>query len=347
MADELNQQQGAGDASGTSEGGLDMGAALKEMSEDLFPEAEAVEESEVKEGEGNPEGVRESNSGEKPTNAADTPETPAAKPDDADVAPKTWTKEAQEHWATIPPRVKQEILKREADMFKGLEGYKQSAELGNSLRNEVSPYIPLLKSQQRDPMKLIGQMMNTHYTLSMGNAEAKVGVIRELAKNYGVELSGIFEEPAYVDPQVAGLQKELGELKSRLNQQTELQTNVVRQELEAKVSAFISDPKNVYVNEVTNDMVTLLTSGVCKTLEEAYEKAVWQNPITRAKEQDRLTADRKAKEEAEAKKKADEARAAMEANVKSRARSGGGTAKVGSMDDTMAETLAKIRARDK
>lgn len=111
-----------------------------------------------------------------------------------------------------------------------------------------------------------------------------------------------------------------------------------------EIETFAADPANPHFEEVSNDMVTLLQGGVCKTLPEAYEKAVWANPVTRAKEIARQQAEatRKAQETEAAKVAA--ARKATAANVRTSAKSGSATAPLGSIDDTLNETLAKIRS---
>ena len=72
---------------------------------------------------------------------------------------------------------------------------------------------------------------------------------------------------------------------------------------------------------------------------------MWLNPTTRAAELARVTAEKEAaaKKELEEKLKADSK--ALSVNVKTNAKRGSGTAPVGSMDDTLNETLTSIRSR--
>lgn len=356
MSDELVQQSessGSVESSGgggSTESSFDMSSALSEMSEDLFGKSsgESAEDGKTSTQSATSSGDGAVDAGGTGTaNHTEVTQVATTTTQTADPAPTTWTKEAQDHWATIPPRVKQEILKREADMFKGIEGYKAEADFGRTAKAQIEPYVALLRSQNRDPMKTVEGMLNTHYTLSTADQGKKQAIFTHLAKVYGVDTSALGMEAAYEDPQVSALRTELNTLKSGLTAQQQAQEASVRQDLERQITAFQADPKNTYFSEVVNDMVALLNGKVATTLQDAYDRAVFMNPVTRAKEQARITTEAQAKADKEAAEKAAEAKKAIAANVKSRGEAGRGTAKLGSIDDTMEETLARIKARDK
>ena len=85
-----------------------------------------------------------------------------------------------------------------------------------------------------------------------------------------------------------------------------------------------------------------------QTLAECYDAAVWANPITRAKEAERLATDKAQRLAAEATDRAKRARKATSANVTSnqtRSRVQDGAADQ-SLDDILKDTLAEIRSRE-
>ncbi len=118
-----------------------------------------------------------------------------------------------------------------------------------------------------------------------------------------------------------------------------------QQQVQQEVRAFATDPANVYFNELADDIAMLLKSKVCSSLKEAYDKAVWANPQTRAKEITRLEAEANAKRQREAEDRAAAARKANGANLRTRDRPASPTAAKGTIDDTLTETLAAIQAR--
>lgn len=277
--------------------------------------------------------------------------TPAAGVTDPAAAalepPKTWRKEAAATWAALPPEAKAEILKREEDIFKGIEAYKADAGFGKSLKGVMAPYMPILQQYNIDPVAQVQQLMNAHHTLALGSPQQKVALFQQLARDYQIDLGQLAPqgEAPYIDPAVKDLQTELQAVKSQLSSAEQARLTEVRQGLEKQIDAFAQDPANAHFNDVANDMAVLLEKGVCKTLPEAYERAVWMNPAVRAKEVARQQAEASKKAADEAAAKAAAARKSTAANVRTSAKSGSAAAPLGSMDDTLAEALAAIKAR--
>lgn len=275
---------------------------------------------------------------------AEIPETAAA----LDAAPKTWRKEAAATWAALPSEAKNEILKREADIFAGIETYKVDAGFGKSVKSVVAPYEQIMRDNNMDPVRTIGGLLNAHHTLATGTPQARQELFFRMAKDYGIDLTGASQEagePPYVDPAVAALQNELASVKSTLSQQAQKIAAEQRAVVSKQIDAFAADPSNIYWNEVSDEMAALLESKQASTLQEAYEKAIWTNPVVRAKEIAKQTAEATAKAQAEAAAKLEAAKQATAANVKARAKSGSATTPLGSLDDTLAAAMANIKAR--
>jgi hypothetical protein len=264
-------------------------------------------------------------------------------------APKTWRPEAATKWSTIDPVIQAEILKREDDIFKGLEGYKEHATFGKNIKTAIDPYLPLLRQYNIDPIKQISGLMDAHRSLALGSPESKIQMFQRLAKDYNVDLAQVYnseQETQYIDPQVKTLSEQLNALQQNLQERDRVARQVTQQQLSEQIDKFASDTKShPYFEEVGQDMANLLQSGVANTLDAAYEQSIWTNPITRAKELSRITAEAEAKKQEDESKRAQDARKATSANVKTTAKSGSATAPLGSMDDTLNETLSRIRAR--
>lgn len=276
--------------------------------------------------------------------AADTTQQVQNAADNA--APRTWRAEAAAAWATLPPVAQQEILKREQDMWNGLEGYKADAAYGKSFKQVIQPYEGILQQHGLDPVQQVTGLMNAHFTLATGTQDQKIALFHKLASDYGVDLlSAATIVPPYVDPEVAALQKEVEQLKSTQSAQQAAVVKDVRVKIESEIDAFAADPSNVYFGEVVDDIAAIINSGRARTLKEAYDAAIWMNPAVRAKELTRQQAEK----DAEAAKKRQEqtanARKALSVNVKASAKSGSAAAPLGSIDDTLNETLAAIRGR--
>ena len=262
----------------------------------------------------------------------------------ADEAPKTWRKEASATWAALPSEAKAEILKRENDIFQGIEAMKPDANYGKAFKSVLAPYAEILRANNMEPVATVNNLLQAHHLFATGSPEAKLQLFQKMARDYNIPLSPPGEAP-YIDPTVAALQSELNAVKSQLSQTSQRQQQVAAQEVSKQVNAFASDPKNVYFDEVADDIAVMISKGVAKDLQDAYEKAIWANPVTRAKEIARTTAEASAKAADEAKAKAAAVRKSTAANVVTRARSGNAAIPLGSLDDTLEAQLAKIKAR--
>lgn len=267
-----------------------------------------------------------------------TPAPATAKP-----APQTWRPEVQAKWASLAPEVQAEILKREEDMFKGIESYKRDADFGKSIQQVFAPHLKSLSEQGIQPIEHMNALLEVHNILTSGTPGEKHRLASALLQQYGVDLG----KPApQEDAEVARLRREVASLKMNDEAQKQAEVAARRAKVQQEIDTFAADPANAWYAEVEADIPALLRSGTAKNLKEAYEKAVWANPVTRAKEQARLKAesDAKAKAEADAQRKKQEAASA--ANVKSKAHPGGsGTVATGSIDDTLNETLRSLRNR--
>lgn len=261
-------------------------------------------------------------------------------------APRTWRPEAAAEFSKLPPVVQQEIAKREEDIFKGIEGYKEAAAFGNSLKAVLDPYLPTLQHYGIQPQAQVADMMQAHYTLAFGTNEQKLALVQQVIKDYGIQITdGAFQSQEYVDPQVADLRKQLSEIQSHMSRQQTAEMQAKRTSIERHVASFAADPKNVYFEELAPEIAKLLQSGVETTIESAYEKALWSVPAVRAKELSRQQAEKAEADKKAAAEKAEQVRKATAANVRTQARDGSAATPLGSMDDTLKEALAKIRSK--
>lgn len=343
---------------------LDMDAAIADISDSLFgqdesgggPEGKTVEQ---------PEKVAETPTSDPapaaqtdPAKAAETPDPNAAKPEGENTqavqdtgAPKTWTKEAIAEWAAVPPRVQQEILKREQDMFQGLEQYREKAELGGRYDKVVEPFKAVLAAEQVDPVQLFEAFAGNHYLLTRGTPEQKLSLAANMLSHYGIDPTALVmaigknEPDPNADPRIAAMEKEIAELRSGQASREQQELNAKREAFEREVNEFANNPDNHYFAEVANDIANLLKTGAATSLPQAYEMAVYSNPGTRAKELDRLASERAAAvKEAEA-ARVQSAEAAQAVNVKTTTKTRDGTMPVGSLDETLEETMRNINAR--
>lgn len=244
------------------------------------------------------------------TVAKEPPQEPAPEPAPTRRAPSSWKPAAQEAFLKAdrgepltPEEIKMltaEAERRESDFHKGVEQFKSHSERARAYDAAIEPYRNHLQSLGVDAPTAISALMRADYTLRTADPATKAQYFQQLAQQYGIDLGQVQQMPQ-VDPNTQYLMSQLNQLRQ---QQEVWQNQIQRQEQERAMSelqAFATTDKP-HFEEVKGDMADLLESGKAKTLDEAYDKAVWMRPDIRQSllDQQRAEAQKKALEQAQA-----------------------------------------------
>jgi len=330
---------------------IDTTAALADISSDLFGQGESSGDTVVAKGEGivpaeSSPAVEQS---PLPNGAEKTAEETSTEVQ-AIGAPKTWTKGALEKWATLDPVIQAEVAKREEDFMRGISQYKQGAELGQRYNAVVEPFAPMLQAENIDPVQLFQSFAANHYLLSRGTPQQKIELAANLIQGYGVDLNSLITHIgeasfAPTDPRVQALEQELNTLKQGFQSRQQQEVEAQKAGLSSEIDAFVQNPANPYAAELLEDMAELFASGKANTLQQAYDQAIWMNPATRGKELERQKAEALSSTTSAGQVRQQQIARATAADVNLDPKSRNGTVPLGSIDDTLAETLARISAR--
>lgn len=334
---------------------MDSGQTMDSVADDivedlhLLPEEpDASDAKEVPPVEGEPPEAAAAEPGApSPATGESAPASGAVAPDPNDKAPDSWRKEAKEQWATVPAGIKAEIQKREADVFRYIEDVKAPVQLGKTIEKIFTPYLGMYEQYKVNPWDHVSNLIKGHHDLLFGTSEQKVAIIRQLAQDAGLNIEGgvVTPQAGAQDRYVQTLRTELDQLKAGMTGVTSTIQEARTNELAQQVAAFAERPENLHFDKVAPQMLDLIKRRVVNTLEEAYQTAVMANPETRA-----LTIDSQVAAKAKATADAASARAlaarkANGVNVRTTARRS--TAQpTGNVDDTLANALADIHARE-
>lgn len=252
-----------------------------------------------------------------------------------DKAPNTWKPEVAAKFATLPDDVRAEILKREQDVFNGINQYKQAADYGNNVFKMVQPYQQTLQQHGVSAVDYIASLAKADNMIATaGSQEQKLQYFRELANHYGITVDhGLFGAE---DSTVTALRQEINQLKSSVSSQlTQTQAREVAA-IHKQIDEFKANPEHKHFDVLQHEIAALLSSGVAKDLKDAYDRALWANPTTRIAEQTRLQ-EEKVKADTELQKKAlEEAKKKKGINVRSTASGSNGGKKT--IDQTLNDT---------
>ena len=317
---------------GEGELGFDLDSAVSEVSSGLGlgSESEPPEKEETETIEGEVETPPPTQ-----VNGAETTEQPAVRQ-----PPKSWIKDQHERWSKIDPDTQQYIELREKQFLDGIDQYKGDAGYGKTMRDALAPYDAVIKAAGLDPPKAVQYLMNAHYRLTQGSPEQRMAAYQKLGADLGLSKP---EPGKELPPELQDLTKRLSGIESALTERQQVEYNETLTRVSREVEQFASDASHPYFDECADDISHFIRAG--QSLQDAYDKAVYANPVTRAKEIARLQTEAEAKLRGKGQQETEAARRAAGANVRGQDSPKAPTEPKGSMDDTMRDTLKKIRSR--
>lgn len=259
-------------------------------------------------------------------------------------APTSWSQDAKAAWASLSPAVQKAVLKREEEASTGIKSYADKLKSVETLQSVIGPRAQSLAAQYGTPEK----GLETLFQLSDFASNDPAGFVRWFAQQRGLPLDQLaYQQPtqnAPVDPNLAATQQRLGQLEALLVSQQRAEQERQTAELNSRIEAFKSDPKNAHFEELRQDMARLIQGGLASDLPDAYEKAMWANPTVRAKVIESQRAQEEATRKAEAEKKAAEARKAAAINVATKGTVGASPSTPKSKEQLMSEVYDRLHS---
>jgi len=261
------------------------------------------------------------------------------------IAPKSWKAEiSATHWQSLPAEVKQEVLRREKEILDGITTYKEDATFGKRDKEVLTEFDPHLKRLNIDPATAVQNTLRSYVGFMMAPPEQKAAAFGQIASQLGLspkELADHFQAQATqapIDPNIKVLSDKLDRV---LSVEEQRQVEARKTEVARGVDEFAKDKP--YFDQCANEIVYLIQTGL--PLEEAYDRAIWLNPVTRKQLQDEHSKTLEAELRTRLLEEARKVGGVSLPNLKPAAVEGEPTAPLGTLDETMKETLSTIRKR--
>jgi hypothetical protein len=253
------------------------------------------------------------------------PPEPTIKP------PSSWKKDLQEKFSTLAPEFQTEILRREDDFHKGIQSYKAAAEWTRQFEPIADTFAGLRETYGSE-----AKGIQTLYDAGQFANNDPVGFITAFAKSRGISLDGNHVQ-AESNPIINQLKQQVEQLSGYVGTQQQQEQQRAHKEAENAIKAFSSKPEAKHFDVLKADMAALLQSGLAETLEDAYDRALWQRKELRELEVSRQITER----QKQAKKAAIEAKEAASVNVKQRGHKPAAAAEI-PMEEFMRQQVEKL-----
>lgn len=198
-------------------------------------------------------------------------------------------------FATLEPDVQQAFIGLEESVQKAKGEWAKKGERLNRYDEVFAPRREQLALRGLDEVQAVSMLFAAQDLL---DRNPKQGLL-ELARSYGVNLAQMAQEMSGGQPMGQGAQQPgqpqgfdpnalqpliaqaLAPLQQELQtyrQQTEAQ---LQADANAQVDAFRNDPKNIYWEDVKEDVAWLISNGRAKTIADAYDRACWSSDAIR------------------------------------------------------------------
>jgi hypothetical protein len=206
--------------------------------------------------------------------------------------PASWSAPAKAAFASLSPIVQSEIAKREADVNRGFEERAAQLKRFEPLEQILEPRRERLAARGVSDVDFV----KTLFAASDWIDRDPVSALRELMRQKGVTAQHLGVTPpagqqppspnghgaAQLPPAYVALAQQVHQLQTHLSQRDQAERAHRLQSVQSEIQAFAADSANLYFANVRDDMIALLQSGRAADLRDAYDKAVWANPETRA-----------------------------------------------------------------
>jgi hypothetical protein len=240
---------------------------------------------------------------------------PAVLGQSADAPPTAWAKEAKAHFASLPPAVKQAVLKRESDIARGVEQLKSHY---SEIDQALAPFAAAIRQHnaapgaaisrlfqwhqylQRDPMRGFAELAQTYGLTLQQLAEAAGGAQQQQPQAGGVDQRYLRQ---LVQQEVAPIHQAMTEQQRWVQEQQAAKTSEILNQW-AKDKPFFQDVRVLMARGIESGAVPLKDNAI--DLDGAYSFACAAHPEVR----ERLYAQRTAAERKSASERAAQARRA-------------------------------------
>lgn len=184
--------------------------------------------------------------------------------------PKSWKPELEQDYHKLPPHILDQIEKREADIFKGIEEYKKQA-MPAELRQVIAPYEQAFIQQYGSVHAGVKQL----FDLSNFASRDPQGFVQWFAQQRGINLNQAPADPnaPQADPHISALQAEVAGLKNQLVGFQQQSQQAAMSPYLSEVDRFKSEAGHEKFDELRPHMAALVQSGAATTLQEAYDQA--------------------------------------------------------------------------
>jgi hypothetical protein len=206
--------------------------------------------------------------------------TPAAAPDLK--PPASWTPQAREDWAALPPRVKAEVHRRESEANRVVQDAAQARNFVQSFENVVRPYEMFIRAENSNPLQAVQNMLQTAAELRVGTPISKAQLVAGIIQNFAIDVQALDDILVGKMPQGGAAQQQqqyrdprVDQLIAQQQRDAQFAEQQTAREVAQTISAFAD--KHEFYGDVAPLMADLIEvkakQGQTVDMEQVYRQA--------------------------------------------------------------------------
>ena len=200
--------------------------------------------------------------------------------------PNSWAKEKAETWSKLDSSAREYIAQREIEVQRGFAKQAEKYAPYQAMDQLFEAYADKMTASGMNPVQAVQRLLNAQRILDTNPVHG----LAWLARSYGIDVNSIPQQlaqmqaqTAQVDPRVETALQRVERLEAELQERQEVERQSLNHSILSEIDTFRASGKHPYFEDVRADMAELITIGSAANLNDAYERAIWANPTTRAK----------------------------------------------------------------
>lgn len=210
-------------------------------------------------------------------------------PEDGFAIPEHWPAEQKEALSKIKDAEARNLVldidkRLQAAHTKRSQEHADKVKRADALEQIFSPHKATLQQQGLDEISAINALMQERTQFMTNMQQNPKETIRNLATQYGVDLTTIDDEDDYKDPYVVQLEQKLKNVEGQFQQFTGSLQQQQAQQYQQQINQFAEAKnedgslKHQHFDVLRGRMAALMQNGYASTLEDAYSQAMRSDP---------------------------------------------------------------------
>lgn len=200
-------------------------------------------------------------------------------------APQSWKPAAREEWAKAPPAIREEVLRREAEVQRVMQESSEARQGFQRVKEAIQPFEQMIRTEGGEPVQAIQGLLQTAYALRTAPPQHKAQMIANMVRSFlpgreGLELLDAALTPGAAQPQMAQPQMPQQPMRDpRVDQMLAAQ----QQQAQLRAQTALAEVQGEeFFEDVREDMADIIEAGRKRGLDidlrSAYNRAVRVNP---------------------------------------------------------------------